>query len=90
MSDHVAARRVCIGKAGNHFERKDVTMRTLKLLAGLALLPALLTAQQSPIDRLRAVLPADVADKVIAIVTDATSRGLPGQAIADRALEAIA
>ncbi len=65
-------------------------MRTLKLLAGLALLPALLTAQQSPIDRLRAVLPADVADKVIAIVTDATSRGLPGQAIADRALEAIA
>ena len=65
-------------------------MRTLKLLAGLALLPVLLTAQQSPIDRLRSVLPADVADKVIAIVTDATSRGLPGQAIADRALEAIA
>lgn len=65
-------------------------MRTLKLLSGLALLPALLAAQQSPVDRLRAVLPSDVADKVIAIVTEATSRGLPGQAIADRALEAIA
>jgi hypothetical protein len=68
----------------------DVIMRTLKLLAGLVLLAALLAAQQSPIDRLRAVLPAKVADKVIAIVTDATNRGLPGQAIADRALEAIA
>ena len=65
-------------------------MRTLKLLSGLVLLPVLLAAQQSPIDRLRTVLPAKVADKVIAIVTDATNRGLPGQAIADRALEAIA
>jgi hypothetical protein len=67
-----------------------MTMRTLKLLCGLVLLPALLAAQQSPIDRLRAVLPANVAEKVIAIVTDATNRGLPGQAIADRAVEAIA
>jgi hypothetical protein len=65
-------------------------MRALTLLSGLALLPALLVAQQDPVDRLRTVLPADVADKVIAIVSDATSRGLPGQAIADRALEASA
>ena len=65
-------------------------MRTLKLLSWLALLPALVAAQQSPIDRLRAVLPADVADEVIATVTDATSRGLPGRAIAERALEGIA
>lgn len=65
-------------------------MRALNLLSGLALLPALLAAQQNPVDRLRAVLPADVADQVIAIVTDATSRGLPGQAIANRALEASA
>ncbi len=66
-------------------------MRTLKFLAVLAIVPGLLAAQQqNPIDRLRAVLPADVADQVIAIVTDATSHGLPGQAIAERALEAIA
>ncbi len=65
-------------------------MRVLRFLCWLALLPPLLSAQQNPVDRLRAVLPADVADKVIAIVTDATSRGLPGQAIADRALEASA
>jgi len=65
-------------------------MRTLKLLSWLALLPALVAAQQSPTDRLRAVLPPDVADQVIATVTDATSRGLPGRAIAERALEGIA
>lgn len=64
-------------------------MRTLKLIAGLALLPGLLAAQQDWNQRLSA-LPADVRDKVIAIVTDATSRGLPGQAIADRALETVA
>ncbi len=67
-----------------------MTMRALKLLSWLTLLPALLAAQQSPIDRLRAALPADVVDQVTAIVTDATSHGLPGQAIAARALEAIA
>lgn len=65
-------------------------MRALTLFTGLALLPTLLVAQQNPVDRLRAVLPADVADKVVAIVSDATSHGLPGQAIADRALEASA
>lgn len=65
-------------------------MRTLKLLSCLAMLPVLLAAQQSPVDRLRDVLPADVADQVIAIVTDATNRGLPGRAIADRVLEGIA
>src|SRR5574341_215826 len=68
----------------------DVTMRTLKLFAWLPALPALLAAQQSPVDRLRAVLPTDVADQVVDMVTDATSRGLPGEVIADRALEAIA
>jgi hypothetical protein len=75
---------------GNRPNAKDVTMRTLKLMAGLALLPLVLAAQQNTTDRLRAVLPADQADKVIAIVTDATNRGLPGQAIADRALETVA
>ena len=63
-------------------------MRNLKLAALLGLLPALLSAQQNPVDRLRQVLPASIADQVIAIVTDATSRGLPAQAVANRALEA--
>jgi hypothetical protein len=66
-------------------------MRILALLSLLSMGPGLLAAQQqNPVDRLKEVLPALVADKVIAIVTDATSRGLPGQAIADRALEGIA
>lgn len=66
-------------------------MRTSRLLAILAIAPGLLLAQeQPPIDRLRAVLPADVADRIIALATDATRRGLPGQAIAERALEASA
>lgn len=54
------------------------------------IVPTLLGEQENPIDRLRTALPADIADEVIASVTDATSRGLPGHAIADRALEAIA
>jgi hypothetical protein len=68
-----------------------VTMRILRLLSLFVILPGLLAAQQqNPVDHLREVLPASVADKVIAIVTDATSRGLPGQAVANRALEASA
>jgi hypothetical protein len=74
---------------GNRPTAKDVTMRTLKLIAGLALLPVALPAQQNWNDRL-AALPDDVRDRVVQIVTDAASRGLPGQAIADRALETIA
>ena len=64
-------------------------MRTLKLMAGLVLLPVALAAQQNWNDRL-AALPDNVRDKVIAIVTDAVNHGLPGQAIADRALETVA
>lgn len=64
-------------------------MRTLKLIAGLALLPSLVAAQQDWSARL-ATLPANVRDSVITIVTNAQSHGLPGQAIADRALETIA
>ena len=63
-------------------------MRSLKLAGMLGLLPALLIAQQNPVDRLRQVLPASIADQVIAIVTEATSKGLPAQAVANRALEA--
>ena len=74
---------------GNRPTAKDVTMRTLKLITGLALLPLALAAQQNWSDRL-AALPDNVRDQVVQIVTDATSRGLPGQAIADRALETVA
>jgi hypothetical protein len=74
---------------GNRPTAKDVTMRTLKVITGLALLPLTLAAQQNWSDRL-AALPDNVRDQVVQIVTDATSRGLPGQAIADRALETVA
>lgn len=89
MSDRSPTGRVCIHEPGNRPTPKDMTMRTLKMIAGLALLPVALTAQQNWNDRL-ATLPDDVRDKVVQIVTDAASRGLPGQAIADRALETIA
>jgi hypothetical protein len=65
-------------------------MRTLKLLSAITLLPLLLAAQQSPIEQLQKVLPPDVVDQVVGIVTSATSQGLPGEAIAARALEAVA
>lgn len=74
---------------GNRSSEKDMTMRTLKLITGLALLPLALAAQQTWSDRL-AALPDNVRDQVVQIVTDAASRGLPGQAIADRALETVA
>lgn len=74
---------------GNRPNAKDVTMRTLKLIGGLALLPGMLAAQQDWNTRL-AALPANVRDSVIAIVTAAQSHGLPGQAIADRAIETVA
>jgi hypothetical protein len=66
-------------------------MRLTTLVSTMILVPGLLAAQaQDPVERLRQVLPADVADQVIAIVSDATSRGLPGDAVAERALEASA
>ena len=65
-------------------------MRGMKLLAALAVVPSLLVAQQDPVEKLGEVLPDRVADEVVALVTDAISRGLPGEAIANRALEAVA
>jgi hypothetical protein len=64
----------------------------------LLMAPAALAAQQMPaqqrqreaLDRLRQVLPAAQADRVVATVNDAIARGLPGLAIAERALEGIA
>lgn len=48
----------------------------------LAQLPA-----HDPSDRLRAVLPADVADRVLATIADAQARELPAVALENRALE---
>lgn len=44
-------------------------------------------AGRDPVARLREVLPADVADRVIAAVTAARERGLPAQALENRALK---
>lgn len=63
-------------------------MRSVRILLLVGLLPAALAAQQDPVERLRQVLPAGVAEQVIATVTEARSRGLPAPAIANRALEA--
>ena len=63
-------------------------MRILKVLAVAAWLPGVLAAQDNRVDRLKAVLPAEVADRVIQLMTEAASRGLPGDVVADRALEA--
>ncbi len=63
---------------------------TLKLLALSLLAPGLLSAQEDPVERLRQVLPAEQSEYVIALVEDALSKGLPGLAVAERALEGVA
>jgi hypothetical protein len=63
-------------------------MKTLNLATILALFPVVLAGQERAVDRLREVLPASVAEQVIAIVQEAQSHGLPGDFVADRALEA--
>ncbi|HUF82389.1 MAG TPA: hypothetical protein VMN03_14730 [Burkholderiales bacterium] len=77
-------------------------MRTLKLLTMLLIGPAVALAQDASqarsgqetalaaLARLDAVLPAELAQEIRAIVTDATNRGLPGLAIANRVLEGVA
>lgn len=45
------------------------------------------TPARDPSDRLRAVLPADVAERVIARIADARAHELPAQALANRALK---
>lgn len=52
-------------------------------------MPAALVAQD-PVSRLQDVLPSAVAAQVMATVEDAVARGLPGRAIAERALEGAA
>lgn len=64
-------------------------MRKATLIAALLALAGPVSAQGTVEDltaRLRAVLPAEVADRVIATVTEARSRGLPARALEQRAL----
>ncbi|CAN5655486.1 hypothetical protein BH23GEM1_BH23GEM1_01660 [soil metagenome] len=64
-------------------------MKAFTVLAALVVLAAPLSAQGTSEDlsaRLRAVLPAEVADRVIATVSEARNRGLPAHALEQRAL----
>lgn len=64
-------------------------MKALAILAALVALAAPAAAQSTSEDltaRLREVLPATVADRVIATVSDARSKGLPARALEHRAL----
>ncbi len=68
-------------------------MRLRKMLVTLGVLvivPASLTAQTDPIAHLKAVLPPAVATQVIPIVQDAIAKGLPGNAVANVALQGVA
>ena len=67
----------------------NLRRNALALLVTLAV-PAAAMAQQEPTERLLDVLPPDVATRVVAIVTDAGTRGLPDQALANLALEGVA
>lgn len=64
-------------------------MKTLTIAAAFLALAGPVSAQSSTDDltaRLREVLPAEVAERVIATVSDARSRGLPARALERRAL----
>ena len=64
--------------------------RFIYMSLALTLLPAGLSGQQAPVDRLRDVLPADVAEQVIQHVESAGSQALPANAVANLALEGVA
>lgn len=58
-----------------------VFLRALPLLAVMASLAGAQVPAQDPSDRLREVLPADVADRVLAKIAEARARELPPQAV---------
>lgn len=74
--------------------RTHVGIRAMKhiflLLAAVATLPLSTAAQQDPIERLSQVLPAEMAEQVLARVEDAREMSLPTQAVANLALEGVA
>lgn len=70
---------------------------TLGLLAGLLALPASLTAQQQPdrrseaeMERLRRAFPAEAADRIAELVSEAEADGLPRRTVLAKALEGAA
>lgn len=66
------------------------SFRLAAFVAALALPASGLGAQvpaKDPSDRLRAVLPADVAERVLARIAEARARELPAQALENRALK---
>jgi hypothetical protein len=65
-------------------------LRLVAFVATLALSSTSIGAQtpaKDPSDRLRAVLPADVAERVLARIAEARARELPAQALENRALK---
>jgi hypothetical protein len=71
---------------------KSINGRLLTLASGIAMLFVVTavgaqTPAADPSDRLRQVLPAEVADQVLAIIADARAHGLPAQALENRALK---
>lgn len=71
---------------------KPVNQRLLTLASGIGMVVVAASAgaqtpANDPSDRLRQVLPADVAQQVLAIIAEARSRGLPAQALENRALK---
>lgn len=70
--------------------RYMVRLRTRALLITLSLVASATAAQtpaRDPSARLREVLPADVADRVLARIGDARARQLPAEALENRALK---
>lgn len=71
---------------------KPINQRLLTLASGIGMVIVAASAgaqtpANDPPDRLRQVLPADVAQQVLAIIADARARGLPAQALENRALK---
>lgn len=64
--------------------------RTSLLILMVMALPLSATAQQSPAERIEAMLPADVATEILGHIEAAEARGLPGTALSNAALESLA
>lgn len=59
-------------------------------LTGLLALPAHVSAQEDGMTRVREVFPADAADRIARIVSEAEAEGLPADPVLDKALEGAA
>jgi hypothetical protein len=71
---------------------KVINQRLLTLASGIGMVIVAASAgaqtpANDPSDRLRQVLPTDIAQQVLAIIADARAHGLPAQALENRALK---